>query len=265
MLRTGRKHSGTGILIILLSAFTCCACSKSAIYQIKCDDRLIEKRNYQNGKLQSIVAYNCTDTKDSIIFKDEVVWFHYGDNGFSLEKDVPFQKFYYPCFDKSLGDRDIYRMVKSQILLEDVLWSLAAIDDELNSDHILLSDNKRIVAMNDVCNIEYTNIDSNIMLYGLFELYNTEILHSLKILIKEGLLYKLIFTGEKTRQVVDFEYENSILAKEIIYFYDIRTGKCSFTQDYSFELVESAGLESAGQSLRFHSPVMNSQNQNFMF
>jgi hypothetical protein len=112
---------------------------------------------------------------------------------------------------------------------------LAAIDDELNSGHMLLSDNKRIVAMNDVCNIEYTNIDSNIMLYGLFELYNTEILHSLKILIKEGLLYKLIFTGKKTRQVVDFEYENSILAKEKIYFYDIRTGKCSFTQDYSFE------------------------------
>lgn len=223
------------LLIILLSAFTCCACSKSTIYQVKCDDRLIEKRNYQNGKLQSIVAYNCTDTKDSIIFKDEVVWFHYGNNGFSLEKDVPFQKFYYPCFDKSLGDRAIYRMVKSQILLEDVLWSLAAIDDELNSGHMLLSDNKRIVAMNDVCNIEYTNIDSNIMLYGLFELYNTEILHSLKILIKEGLLYKLIFTGEKTRQVVDFEYENSILAKEKIYFYDIRTSKCSFTQDYSFE------------------------------
>ena len=235
------------LLIILLSAFTCCACSKSTIYQVKCDDRLIEKRNYQNGKLQSIVAYNCTDTKDSIIFKDEVVWFHYGDNGFSLEKDVPFQKFYYPCFDKSLGDRAIYRMVKSQILLEDVLWSLAAIDDELNSGHMLLSDNKRIVAMNDVCNIEYTNIDSNIMLYGLFELYNTEILHSLKILIKEGLLYKLIFTGKKTRQVVDFEYENSILAKEKIYFYDIRTGKCSFTQDYSFESASQGQEKSQGQ------------------
>ena len=209
-------------------------CSGSNCYRVLYNGSLIEKRYYEDGVLKSIVAYNLSDTKDSIIYDGGIKCFHFSGNEY-VDKD-PFasKKHYDPYFDKSLGQSHIYNTVRSQILLEDVLWSLASIDSEITLDSIRMSQNRIITEEASGCSIEYRDLNTQCQLYGLFQTYNTEKLESVKAIIKDGCLIKLLFVGEKTNKTVVFEYLNDCLYKEKVYYYNRGVEDCLFSEEYCY-------------------------------
>lgn len=201
---------------------------------VKYNGKTIEKRHYRNGSLNSIIAYNCTDTKDSIIYNgQDISWYHYRENCFQLDNLWPFHKFYYAYFDKSLQKNHIYDLVKSHLLIEDVLWSLAVIDNDISTDSMLLSKNRIVSQSENECCIIY-KIDSQCILHQLFETYKDEVLKTLSVYIKNGFLVKLFFEGEKTNKIVTFEYKNDSLVKEKIEYIDTQLGKSLFHEKYKY-------------------------------
>lgn len=221
-------------IAFLRSDIICCLLSEQVTYLVRLDNEIIEERIYKKNELQSIVAFNCSDTKDSIVFKDGIVFYHYNVDGYVREEYSPYDKFYYMDFDKSQYNNGIYDLVKSHLLVEGVLWSLAALDETLGSDNVLLSDKKTVTKNSDGWNIEYVNINSKIQLPFLFETYNDEILKSLKIYITDGLLSKLSFDGTNTRQIVEFEYDNGVLHNEYVRVSDVNNGQLISVDEFSF-------------------------------
>lgn len=210
-----------------------CSCSQSTTYQVKFNNKIVEDRCYMNGKLVNIIAYGDSNTKDSIIFDDDVVCYHYRDNEYSKDNEWPLSIYYYSSFDESMYQNEIYKEVKSKLLLEDILWSLAAIDSVLCSDNILLADKKEVSRNVNTCNIKYKDINSEIMYKGMFETFNHELLKSLYIHVESGFLSKIIFEGFETRKVVDFEYANGILSMERIQYFE--RDICIFLEEFSYK------------------------------
>ena len=225
-----RKFLFVFIFILIYSA-----CYSRICYRVLYNGKLIEERNYEDGSLKSIVAYNLSDTKDSIVYDGEIKSYHYDGKNYSLADSSPYSNYYYPDFDKSICNNYICRVIKSRVLLENIIWSLASIDNEVLLDSTFLS-SKRITkkgASN--YSIEYKNLNVQCQLYGIFQTYNTEKLKSLKIVIKNGLLIKLLFKGEETDQIVLFDYFNNILQKEKIYFYKKGEYQPTYVEEYSIE------------------------------
>ena len=203
-------------------------------YLVEYNGKIIETRHYQNDTLSSIIAYNCTDTKDSITYNgQDIKWYHYRDHDFHLDSLSPFQKFYYAYFDKSFQTSQIYSLIKKQSLIEDVLWSLAVIDDEISSDSTLSSNKKTIYQDESSCCIVY-KIDSRCMLHQLFETYKDEVLKELSVDIKNGVLSKLVFEGDNINKIVTFKYNNDSLIEETVRYLDSRTGKSCAHEEYRF-------------------------------
>ena len=216
----GGKTKMRKIVLLLFVGLTISAFSQDYNYLVKCEGKLVEERHYRNDTLNSIIAYNCTDTKDSITYDgQDVVWYHYRENGFKLDNLYPFHKFYYAFFDQSLHNNHVYDLIKSHSLIEDVLWSLAVIDDGISSDSIFSSKRRTIIQNGTGCCIVY-NINSRCILHQLFEIYKDEILNTLKVYIKDGFLVKLIFEGERINQIVNYTYKGRDLIKEKILYID---------------------------------------------
>ncbi len=218
------------ILYVLLVGLFSCACSGNTCYQVFYNGELAEERYYENGILKSIVAHNCSDTKDSIVFDGAIRGFHLINNKYVSNDSMPFYKFYYPDFDYSLHRNEIYSYIDSRILLEGVLWSLASIDNELKTkaiSKIITRDASSII-------LEYQNLDTRCLLNGMFQLFNTEELKNIKVLIKDRALVKLILSGENIEKRILFEYFNGILYKEKIYYYNKGENESCYYEEYSF-------------------------------
>lgn len=222
-----------GVFFLLFILFVTNEYSHS--YRVFYNGKLIEERNYEDGNLSSIVAYNLSDTKDSIIYDDEIKCYHYSNNRYVSVNPFSFQKYYYSNFDKSLSQNHIYYIIKYHTLLEDVLWSLALIDNEVAVDSARFSQNRIITEEEFSCSIEYKNLDVQCQLYGMFQTYNTEILKSIKVFIKNGFLTKMIFVGENTKKIVVFEYINDRLFKEMLYYYNNENDDICYSEEYCFE------------------------------
>ena len=222
------------VWIIFFFFFVNISCSGSNCYRVLYNGSLIEERNYENGELKSIVAYNLSDTKDSIMYDGGIKCFHFLGNEYVDEDPFAFQKYYNSYFDKSLSQNLIYSTVESHVLLEDVLWSLASIDCEMALDSVRLSQNRIITEEASGYSIEYKKLDAQCQLYGLFQTYNTEKLESVKAIIKDGCLIKLLFVGEKTNKTVVFEYLNDCLYKVKICYYGRGVEDCLFSEEYCY-------------------------------
>ena len=118
------------LLYFLIISFINCACYNGVYYQVFLNGNLIEDRYYEHGLLKSIVAYNISDTKDSIIYDGEIKNYHFYNKKYAIDSTFVFQKYFLSSFDQSIQGNLIYRMVKNHVLLEDILWSLATIDNE---------------------------------------------------------------------------------------------------------------------------------------
>ena len=216
----GGKTKMRKIVLLLFVGLTISAFSQDYNYLVKCEGKLVEERHYLKDTLNNIIAYNCTDTKDSITYDgQDIIWYHFRENEFQLDNLYPFHKFYYAYFDKSLQNNHVYNLIKTHCLIEDVLWSLAVIDDDISSDSILSSKRRTIIQNGTECCIVY-NINSRCMLHQLFEIYKDEILNTLKVYIKDGFLVKLIFEGERINQIVNYTYKGRDLIKEKISYID---------------------------------------------
>lgn len=230
----GKKNKMKYLIVVFLFSLNLNVSSQNYDYTVKYNGKIIENRHYQNDTLSSIIAYNCTDTKDSIIYNGkEISWFHYDDNGFRLDNLWPFHKFYYAYFDKTLQNNRIYDLVKSHLLIEDVLWSLAVIDNDISTDITSLSKDGIISQRGTEHCITY-KIHSQCILHQLFETYKNEVLETLSIYIKNGFLVKLFFEGEKTNKTVTFKYKQNSLIKEKIYYTDAQLGKTLFQEEYKY-------------------------------
>ena len=87
------------IIVLLFIGFTINVFSQDYNYLVKCNGKIVEERHYLNDTLNSIIAYNCTDTKDSITYDgQDVVWYHYRENDFKIDNLYPFHKFFYVAF-----------------------------------------------------------------------------------------------------------------------------------------------------------------------
>lgn len=220
-------------IVLLFIGLTISAFSQDYNYLVKCKGKLVEKRCYLNDTLNSIIAYNLTDTKDSITYDgQDIVWYHYREDDFKLDNLYPFHKFYYAYFDKSLQNNHVYDLIKSHYLIEDVLWSLADIDDGISSDSLALSQKRTIIRNETEYCIVY-NINSRCMLHQLFEIYKDEILNTLKVYIKNGFLVKLIFEGERINQIVNYKYKGCHLIKEKISYID-NQGNTVYHKKYKY-------------------------------
>ena len=220
-----RKFVFVFILILIYSA-----CYSKICYRVLYNGELIEERNYEDGSLKSIVAYNLSNTKDSVVYDGEIKSYHYNGKNYHLVDPFPYSKYYYPNFDKSICNNYIYSVIKSRVLLENIIWSLASIDNEVLLD---ISSKRIIKESASNYSIEYKNLNVQCQLYGFFETYNNEKLRSLKIVIKNGLLIKILLMGEETNQVVLFDYSNNILQKEKIYYYKKGEYKPIYVEEYS--------------------------------
>ena len=222
------------IIVLLFIGFTINVFSQDYNYLVKCNGKIVEERHYLNDTLNSIIAYNCTDTKDSITYDgQDVVWYHYRENDFKIDNLYPFHKFYYAYFDKSLQSSHIYDLIKSHHLIEDVLWSLAVIDDDISSESTLLSENRAIKHEGTECCITY-KINSRCMLHQLFETYKDEVLKTLTVYIKDGFLVKLVFEGERTNKIVNYKYKGTDLVKEKICFIDNQHKRTLSHKEYKY-------------------------------
>lgn len=213
------------------------ACSSKICYRVSYNGNLIEERNYENGILKSIIAYNLSDTKDSIVYDGEIKLFNYIGDDYSLSESSPFSKYYYPDFDKSVCDNYVYGLIKSNVLLENVIWALASIDDKVMSSGACTSSNRIIKGNASNYCIEYKNLNTQCQLPGIFQTFNTEKLRSLKIVIKNGLLKKMFFKGEETDKRVLFDYSDGFLQKEKIYYYTKGESKPQYMEQYAFSRI----------------------------
>ena len=225
------------IYILLFICFVNNAFTQNNSYRVFYNGKLIEEWNYEDGNIRSIVAYNLSDTKDSIIYNNGMKCFHYSKNRYVPVDTFSFQKYYYSNFDKSLSQNHIYYIIKYHTLLEDVLWSLALIDNEVAVDSARFSQNRIITEEEFSCSIEYKNLDVQCQLYGLFQTYNSEMLKSVKVFVKDGRLNKMMFVGENTNKIVVFEYTNDCLCKEKVYFYNNENEDISCYEEYCFECI----------------------------
>lgn len=58
------------VYILLFICFVNNAFSQNNSYRVFYNGKLIEEWNYEDGNIRSIVAYNLSDTKDSIIYNN---------------------------------------------------------------------------------------------------------------------------------------------------------------------------------------------------
>ena len=73
------------LIILLILSLTTHVFSQDYACYVNYNCKIIETRHYQNDTLSSIIAYNCTDTKDSITYNgQDIVWYHYQDHDFYL-------------------------------------------------------------------------------------------------------------------------------------------------------------------------------------
>lgn len=73
---------------------------------------LIEKRNYEKVKLQSIVCYEQHTPKDSLVYDvNDVLCFHLQGDSIAEMPLYPYMKYYYCEFDESLQNNYIYHMI----------------------------------------------------------------------------------------------------------------------------------------------------------
>lgn len=225
------------ILYFLIIPFINCACSESICYQVFYNGNLIENRYYEHELLKSIVAYNISNTKDSIIYDGDIKNYHFYDNKYSIDSLFVFKKYYYSSFDQSIQGNHIYRMVKSHVLLEDVFSSLSTIDNELTNGSTTSKKNRIITTDHSNYCIEYNNLNGQFQLYGLFDINDElkDILKSVKVIISDGYLNKLNIVGEKTRKTVIFKYENGSLSKVIINYYYKEEKEPSYSEEYYFK------------------------------
>ena len=123
-------------------------------------------------------------------------------------------------------------------MLESLLWSLASIDEEVSSDSIWLTKNRRITyeAGNSV--ITYSNLNRQCLLKGLFNTYNNEKLKTMKVFFKDGFLLKISFIGETTSQTASFEYKNGHLYRERICYYKTGNEDSYYSEEYRYELAK---------------------------
>lgn len=221
------------VVVLMTMMVVIVSCAPKTYYKVFFDGNLIENRYYVKGRLKSVVAYNLSNTKDSIIYNGSLESFHWDNNEYVGKDANIFEKFYYPDFNNSLRNDYIYRIIKSHTLLENIIWSLACLDNEIINDSTNVY-RKRIITKkaSDII-VEYTNIDSQSLLYGyLFQTYNTEKLKHVKVFVNDGFLKKILFIGENINKTVLFEYENNVLCKEKIIYYN--NGVENYSEEFSF-------------------------------
>lgn len=218
-------------ILTIISFIIFSSCCGKVCYTVSYNGNLIEERYYKGDKLESITAFNLSDSKDSIVYDGQIQFFHYHKQKYIPNSSFPFNNYYYADFDRSLRQNMIYRMIKSQILLENVLWSLATLDNEVDLDtiqkKIILDDSSSFI-------FEYRNINTQCQLYGPFQTYNSEKLNYVKVVIRDGYLMKLFLKGEETDIIVFFEYTNGIISKEKINFYDSGEKECRYYEEYDY-------------------------------
>ncbi len=226
-------------LFVFMVAFINSACANNICYQVLYNGNLIEEKNYEGEMLKSIIAYNLSDNKDSIVYDGgEIKSFHYNGNEYCPYVHSPLNNFYYPDFDKSICDNPVYELIKSRVLLENVIWSLVFIDNEVMSDSTNLLSNRIINGDASNCSIDYKLINAHYQLPGVFQSYKVEKLKSLKIVIKDGLLTKLLLEGEETYKKVLFDYSNNTLQKEKIYHYQEGNSIPAYLEEYDYNIKE---------------------------
>lgn len=221
------------IIYIIIVVFVVSSCAPKTYYKVFFDGNLIENRYYVKGRLKSVVAYNLSDTKDSIIYNGYLESFHWDNNEYVGKDANILEKFYQPDFDNSLRNNYIYRIIKSHTLLESIIWSLACLDNEIINERTNVY-RKRIITKkaSDII-VEYTNIDSQSLFNGyLFQTYNTEKLKHVRVYVNDGFLKKILFIGKNINKTVLFEYENNVLCKEKIIYYN--NGVESYSEEFSF-------------------------------
>lgn len=231
------------LVYLLIITFIICACSDKILYsdkicyQVFYNGDLIEDRHYEHGLLKSIVAYSHSDTKDSIIYDGEIKNYHYYNNKYSIDSLFIYGKYYQSDFDQSLQENHIYRIVKNHVLLEDILWSLALIDNASTKSGINSIKKRIITADQSNFSIEYNNLEGQFRLYGLFDTFNTETLQSVKLKITEGFLTEVVLTGDETRKKAIYEYKNGYLYKEKVYSYNIVEKECNYYEEYYYKRI----------------------------
>jgi hypothetical protein len=221
--------------VFLLTFIKSFCAADSICYLVSYNGHLIEEKNYEDGTLKSIVTYCLSETKDSVVYDGEIKTFHHDGNKYLPSDSLPFCN-YYQDFDKSINDNSVYSLIKSKVLLENVIWSLASIDDEIMQNSAGSLSNRTIKGNASDCSIEYKNLNKQYVLSGIFQTYNSERLQSLKIVIKDGLLIKIFFKGEFTDEMVSFEYSNSVLRREKIYYYKNGNSKPTYLEGYCFNV-----------------------------
>jgi hypothetical protein len=220
MLKWNKGNKMRKILYFLMMVCLVSSCASKTYYKVFFDGNLIEDRYYVKGRLESVVAYNLSDTKDSIVYNGKLECFHRDNNEYIDKNAYLLEKFYHPDFDKSLRNNYIYKKIKSHTLLESTIWSLATLDDEISNDSTHIYGKRLITEDVSNCKIEYYNINTQCVLYDyLFQTYNSEILKKVILFVNDGVLKRILFVGENTNKTVLFEYKNNVLCKEKIFYY----------------------------------------------
>lgn len=225
------------ISLLILSILTSCSNIFSQSFFIHHNKELIEKRNYEKGKLQSIISYEQNSSKDSVTYNgNDVQYFSFQGDSIVNISLCPYAKFYYCEFDESFHDNYIYHIINSHQLLERILYFLATIDSEITNDKELAHKRQYIaINKNSIC-IQYKRINRKFQLFAEFETYRYETLKNMFIYINNGLLTNISLKGTQTDINISFEYQNQNLKKEKIYYYRKRSHKLSSYEDYSYDI-----------------------------
>lgn len=195
---------------------------------------LIEKRNNEKVKLQSIVCYEQHTPKDSLVYDgNDVLCFHLQGDSIAEMPLYPYMKYYYCEFDESLQNNYIYHMIKYKQLQERILYFLATIDSEITDDGAFVEKRQTIVFNKDSYRIKYKKINMKFRFFAELETYRYEPLESMYINIHNGFLTKALFKGKKTDVNIIFEYQDGKLKKEKIFYSTTR--RVSSYEEYSYK------------------------------
>lgn len=194
---------------------------------------LIEKRNYEKVKLQSIVCYEQHTPKDSLVYDgNDVLCFHLQGDSIAEMPLYPYMKYYYCEFDESLQNNYIYHMIKYKQLQERILYFLATIDSEITDDGAFVEKDRQLYSIRIVIASNIKN-QYEISFFAELETYRYEPLESMYINIHNGFLTKALFKGKKTDVNIIFEYQDGKLKKEKIFYSTTR--RVSSYEEYSYK------------------------------
>jgi len=190
------------------------------VYEVFFNKTRIEERTYCKDSLANVILFNASDTKDSLALKDEkLVSYHYGPLGYELDSNSILPSLYWKYFYYNMSSkRYLTKIIKSSILLEDIIGFIENMDSTLFSDGKFGYEKRKIMSNGTKTYIKYSSINSRFHSGSLLSPFEYEKLANFNIIVDNGLVKNIRLKGRVTIIDINLYYNADIVVMKKILF-----------------------------------------------